>query len=121
VLELGDVKGEPEVVLARQIDKASAELGGSMSELVRPELAWWLLLHLGSAATAQIHVLSLVAGGLRRMSQLPQDRFVDPSEDPDDVIDRVAGHLTRAEDLIQRAVIALHEARTEVEELQTLP
>jgi hypothetical protein len=118
---LSDKRDEPEVVLARQIDKASAELAGSMSELVRPELAWWLLLHLASAATAQIHVLSLVAGGLRRMTQLPQDRFVDLGEDPDDVIDRVAGHLTRAEDLIQRAVFALHEARTEAEELQTLP
>ena len=51
------MKGEPEVVLARQIDKASAELAGSMSERVRPELAWWLLLHLSSAGAAQIHVL----------------------------------------------------------------
>jgi hypothetical protein len=118
---LSDQRDEPEVVLARQIDKASAELAGSMSELVRPELAWWLLLNLSSAGAAQIHVLSLVSNGLRRMTQLPQDRFVDPSEDPDDVIGRVADHLSRAEDLIQRAVLALHEARTEVEVLQTLP
>ena len=73
------------------------------------------------AGAAQIHVLSLDADGLHRMTQLPQDLFVDPSEDPDDVVDRVAGHLTRAEDLIQRAVTALHDARAEVEELQTLP
>ncbi|MFG1819626.1 hypothetical protein ACGFIF_38100 [Kribbella sp. NPDC049174] len=115
------MKGEPEVALARQIDKASAELAGSMSELVRPEVAWWFLLRLSSAGAAQIHVLRLVAAGLHRMTQMPQDRFVDPSEDPDDVIDRMAGHLTRAEDLIQRAVTALHDARTEIEELQTLP
>ena len=69
------------------------------------------------AGAAQIHVLSLVADGSHRMTQLPQDLFVDP----DDVVDRVAGHLTRAEDRIQRAVSALHEAHAEVEELQTLP
>jgi hypothetical protein len=61
-----------------------------MSELVRPELAWWLLLHLSSAGAAQIRVLRLVAAGLHRMTQLPQLRFVDQSEDPHDVIDRVA-------------------------------
>jgi hypothetical protein len=34
------MEGTPEVVLAMQIDQASAELAESMSELVRPELAW---------------------------------------------------------------------------------
>jgi hypothetical protein len=82
-----------------------------MSELARPELAWSLLLHLSSAGGAQTPCS--LAAGLHSMTQLPVDRFVDPSEDSADVIDRA-----RAEGLIQRAATALHDARTEVESVR---
>jgi hypothetical protein len=59
--------------------------------------------------------------GLHRMTVLPEDRFVDPSEDPDDVIARVAAHLSRADFLIRSAVTSLDEACTEIRELQTFP
>jgi hypothetical protein len=55
------------------------------------------------------------------MTVLPEDRFVDPSEDPDDVIARVAAHLSRADFLIRSAVTSLDEACTEIRELQTFP
>ena len=73
------------------------------------------------AGAAQIHVLSLVADGSHRMTQLPQDLFVDPSEDPDDVVDRVPATCPGQKISFNVAVTALHDARTEVEELQTLP
>ncbi|MFC5262416.1 TetR/AcrR family transcriptional regulator [Kribbella qitaiheensis] len=47
--------------------------------------------------------------------------LLDPSEDPDDVITRVAGHLSRADFLIRSAVTSLDEACTEITERQPFP
>ena len=55
------------------------------------------------------------------MTVLTEDRFVDPSEDPDDVIAPVVGHLSRAGFLIRSAITSLDEARTEIGDLQTFP
>lgn len=47
--------------------------------------------------------------------------LLDPSEDPDDVITRVAGHLSRADFLIRSAVTSLDEACAEITERQPFP
>ena len=47
--------------------------------------------------------------------------LLDPSDDPDDVITRVAGHLSRADFLIRSAVTSLGAACKEIRELQAFP